>query len=301
MTAMLGLFLLTGSLGLPLGASLDDALASTSDDLVTDLGPIETFDESSSVSLPAATPAWAPAETATIHPGVTMVTNGASCTANFVYYDASDVYLGYAAHCAATGASTNTNGCDPANEPLDLGTPVTIAGASQPGTLAYTSWGAMQAAGETGSDACDFNDFAVVRIAAADTANVNPSVPSFGGPTGVGPGPGFGESVYSYQNSALRFGLTPLSPKEGVSLGTSASGWSIQTYTATPGIPGDSGSGLLDSEGRAVGVLSTVAILPLTGSNNYAGLQNALAYAASHGFSVTLAEGTEPFVGGLIL
>src|SRR5689334_685818 len=58
----------------------------------------------------AAAAAWAPAATAAIHPGVMMYTDGAQCTANFVFTDtAGDVFVGYAAHCAGTGAATDTN------------------------------------------------------------------------------------------------------------------------------------------------------------------------------------------------
>ena len=47
---------------------------------------------------------WAPAATAAIHPGTMMYTDGAQCTANFVYTDSSgNVYVGYAAHCAGKG------------------------------------------------------------------------------------------------------------------------------------------------------------------------------------------------------
>src|SRR4051812_9416301 len=64
----------------------------------------------------AATAAWAPAATATIHPGVMMYTDGAQCTANFVFTDsAGDVFVGYAAHCAGTGQATDTNGCTAAS------------------------------------------------------------------------------------------------------------------------------------------------------------------------------------------
>ena len=53
--------------------------------------------------------AYAPAATAAIHPGVQMYTEGAQCTANFVFSDASGAtYVGYAAHCAGTGAATDT-------------------------------------------------------------------------------------------------------------------------------------------------------------------------------------------------
>src|SRR3954452_5082017 len=85
---------------------------------------------------------WAPADTATVHPGVMTYTAGAQCTANFVYTDASGaVYIGQAAHCSGTGAQTDTDGCS--TDSLPLGTPVDVTGASQPGTLVYSSWIAM--------------------------------------------------------------------------------------------------------------------------------------------------------------
>ena len=250
----------------------------------------------------AAPPAggWAPAATATIHPGVMMFTDGAQCTANFIYTRGTDVLIGYAAHCAGTGGATETDGCLAGS--LPLGTPVEIDGASQPGTLVYSSWLAMQAADEQNEDACAYNDLALVRIAAADIGKVNPSIPHWGGPNGLNTtGNPTLANVYSYGNSSLRFGITQLSPKKGVSLGTTGSGWTHPVYTVTPGIPGDSGSAMLDASGRASGVLSTVALAPLTGSNNFSDLSRALAYAGSHGFSgVTLENGTEAFNGSAL-
>ena len=76
-----------------------------------------------------------------------------------------------------------------------------------------------------------------------------------------------GDTVYSFGNSSLRGGVTELSPKQGVSLGTEGEGWSHPVYTVTPGVPGDSGSAFLDAEGNALGTLSTLAIAPLAGSN----------------------------------
>ena len=249
----------------------------------------------------SAAPTWAPAETASVHPGVQMVTAGAQCTANFVFTDASDVYIGYAAHCAGTGAATDTDGCLAGS--LPLGTPVDIDGADHPGELAYSSWLAMQAIGETDGDACAFNDLALVRINPLDVDQVNPSIPFWGGPIGLNTtGNPAGATVYSYGNSSLRLGLTALSPKEGVSLGTTGGGWSHPVYTATPGIPGDSGSALLDSAGRASGVLSTLALLPLAGSNNFGDLAHELAYMHAHGGpNADLALGTEPFDGSQLL
>ena len=64
----------------------------------------------------------------------------------------------------------------------------------------------------------------------------------------------------------------------------------------TPGIPGDSGSGFLDSNGRAFGVLSTLAALPLPGSNGVGNLAKEIAYAQTHGVAgLTLVPGTEAF------
>jgi hypothetical protein len=247
-----------------------------------------------------AEPTWAPAGSATIQPGNQTFTDGAQCTSNFVFYDASNtVYLGQAAHCSGTGAATETNGCDSGT--LPNGTPVEIENATQPGTMVYNSWIAMQQAGESNADACDFNDFALVRVNPADAPNVNPTIPFWGGPTGVTGSVPDGEKVLSYGNSSLRLGIRELSPKEGLKLTTEGNGWSHQVYTVTPGIPGDSGSAFIDRQGRAFGVLSTVQLAPLAGANGVGDVSREIAYMESHGGpDVTLANGTEPFAGPLL-
>jgi hypothetical protein len=248
----------------------------------------------------AAEPAWAPADSAAIRPGNMTFTDGAQCTSNFVFYDGSNnVYLGQAAHCSGTGGATETNGCDSGS--LPNGTPVEVEGASQPGTMVYNSWLAMQAAGERDANTCGFNDLALIRLAPADAANVNPTIPFWGGPTGTTGTTNQGDKVLSYGNSSLRGGVRQLSPKEGTSLGQTGGGWSHQVYTATPGIPGDSGSAFIDRQGRAFGVLSTVQLAPAAGSNGVGDLTRELAYLGSHGGpGVTLALGTEPFQGPLL-
>jgi hypothetical protein len=246
------------------------------------------------LALAPAASAWAPADQATVHPGVMTFTKGAQCTSNFVFQDGSNTYLGQAAHCSGTGAATETDGCDSAS--LPNGTAVEIDGASQRGTMVYNSWLAMQSAGESDADTCAFNDLALIRINPADVPDTNPSVPGFGGPTGVGAWGESGSTVYTYGNSSLRGGAAPLSPKQGTVVQNAASGWSHDVYTATPGIPGDSGSGFLNATGGAIGVLSTVQIAPLAGSNGVGDLPKEIAYARSHGFSgLSLVAGTEPF------
>jgi hypothetical protein len=256
-----------------------------------------------------AAPTWAPAATATITPGVQMYTAGAQCTGNFVFTDsAANVYVGYAAHCAGLGSATDTNGC--LNESVAIGTPVTFAEGGSlisegtavgHGTLAHSSWRTMRSLGTpTSSTTCAYNDFALVKVNAADVGKVNPSIPFWGGPTGIDSnGTAAGDQVYSYGNSSLRFGVTALSPKTGVSLGDDSAdgGWSHPLYTATPGIPGDSGSAFVNANGQALGTLSTLGLAPLPLSNNIGDLAKELAFAqANSGIAgLQLVNGTEPF------
>jgi hypothetical protein len=259
-------------------------------------------------STASAEPTWAPAATAAIHPGTMMYTAGAQCTANFVYTDdAGNVYVGYAAHCAGEGAATDTNGCNVDSVPL--GTPVsftndgsllsegTVVGR---GTLVYSSWITEHQLGTSDPNTCAYNDLALVKVDAADVGKVNPSVPFWGGPTGIDTnGTAAGDRVYTYGNSSLRFGVSALSPHTGVSLGDDAAdgGWSHPLYTATPGVPGDSGSGFLSADGTAIGTLSTLGLAPLPASNNIGDLARELAFAQAHSgiAGLRLVLGTEPF------
>src|SRR5207245_531398 len=164
-----------------------------------------------------------------------------------------------------------------------VGTAVDVTGASKPGTMVYNSWLAMQAAHETNSNTCAFNDLALVKLDPADTGKVNPSIPFWGGPVAASSaGTNLLDNVYSYGNSELRLGISTLSPKRGYSLGDDPSGWSHQVETLTPGIPGDSGSAFLDSQGRALGILSTLEILPVPTSNNVGDVGKELAYEHAH-------------------
>ena len=122
-------------------------------------------------------------------------------------------------------------------------------------------------------------------------------MPFWGGPVGLdASGTTAGDSLYSYGNSELRFGLDQLSPKRGVSVGDEGGGWSHDVYTVSPGIPGDSGSAFLDASGNALGVLSTLQVAPLPASNGVGDLSRELDYLhAQTSFTAQLALGTKPF------
>jgi hypothetical protein len=231
---------------------------------------------------------------------VQTVTSGGQCTANFIFYDgAGTEYIGQAAHCSGTGGNTATNGCTSGS--LATGTPVTVNGASKPGTMVYNSWLTMQSLKESDPNTCQYNDLALVKLDPADYGKVNPSVPFWGGPTGVGTA-AQGERVYSYGNSSLRGGVTTLSPKTGTVVQVDGGGWDYNVLTASPGIPGDSGSAFLNKSGQALGVLSTLQIAPAAGSNGVGDVGKELAYAQAHGgiAGLTLANGTEPFNTGAL-
>jgi hypothetical protein len=240
------------------------------------------------------------AGTGAIHPGVQTFTNGAQCTANFIYSDGTSTYIGQAAHCSGTGGNTATDGCSSGT--LPVGTQVQVTGASKPAVMVYNSWATMQGNGETDADTCAYNDIALLKLDPADAANVDPSVPGFGGPTGTASLPATaGSTVYTYGNSELRGGVTKLSPKQGVVVQQIPSGWSTDVYTVTPGIPGDSGSGFMTATGQAAGILSTVQIAPLAGSNGVGDLPRELNYMHAHGGpNATVVNGTKPFNPSLV-
>ena len=240
---------------------------------------------------------WAPIDTATIHPGIQTTPGGPGCTANFVFTDQTGaVYLGQAAHCtSASSQPLSGGGCQA--ESLPLGTAVALGNSGVSGTLAYSSWLAMQQLGAPDEITCRANDFALIRIPDAAVSMVNPSVPVSGGPAGLvnGDVPA-GEPVYGYGRSELRGGLG--TPQRGFSLGTEPPGWYHLVYLLPPAVPGDSGGGLINGQGLAFGVLISLDSMP-PGSNGAADLAKALAYARKHSGikGLALVPGTEPFSG----
>jgi len=253
-------------------------------------------------------PVWAPAATATIHPGVMTDTDGAQCTANFIYQDGTNVYIGQAAHCSGTGGNTETDGCTSGT--LPVGTQVGVDGASKPGVMVYNSWATMQSLHEADPNVCAYNDLALIKLDPADAGGcltglgvckVNPSIPYWGGPVGVETvGMADGETVYSYGNSSLRGGVTQTSPKKGTNQYDDGDHWSHVVLTYNPGVPGDSGSAFLDATGKAVGILSTLQVgVPDGVVNGVGDVSRELNYAHAHSSytAVQIVNGTQPFNG----
>ncbi len=231
-----------------------------------------------------------------IGPGVQMITAGRICTANFVFKDARGrSYLGYAARCAARAGVGN--GCVPRSRAL--GTPVRFAtGASSRsrgrtlgwGKLRYSSWTAMRRAGTRDATLCSTNDFALVRVDRGYRHRVAAAFPFWGGPTGLAGVPAAGASVFTVGRSPGR--AATLSPKSGTV--QSGDAWQARIDLPLPGIRGDIGSGVLDDQGRAFGVVSAVGTGP--GGTLVGGLEPQLAFARSHGRPrLRLVLSAEPF------
>ncbi|NMO01487.1 hypothetical protein HH308_09715 [Gordonia sp. TBRC 11910] len=251
---------------------------------------------------------WAPAAQAQLHPGVQAYTGDSQCTTNFVFTDArGEVYFGQAAHCGHVGTEKLPNGCTattvPIGTPVDLrtgGSLRTRGTTEATGTLAYDSWAAMQAAGEKDPNACAHNDFALIRLPKNVVGAVNPSLPHWGGPVDLDVDRvSAGDRAYGYGDSSLRGGRNALSPHIGLVQATAdpgTGGWAHTVTAVRPGVPGDSGAGYVDAQGRALGTLSTLS-LSVPPRNTLSDLSRELRYAQQHSGipGLRLVLGTEPF------
>jgi len=252
----------------------------------------------------AAAPEWAPLGSAAVHPGVVVRTSNVSCTSNYLFTDDTGaLYLGMAALCAHRNArpadgpdGVHHNGCTFDSYPI--GTPVELKGTGVRGVLAYSSWVAMRHWHELYSTCLD-NNFALIRLPGSARARSNPSVPGLGGPTGVATAfTPAGAKVVGYGNGPAHLDAQPLRPMPGEVLGDNGGGYAHLVTSLPPGLPGDSGAGYLDEQGRAVGVLANLTLDP-PGANTVIDLARVLAYANSRGGmkGVRLIAGTERFVG----
>jgi hypothetical protein len=239
---------------------------------------------------------------APIRPGIRTDTGGGKCTSNFVFTDkAGRVYLGQAGHCAkdpADESAPSADTCDYGRQ-LPIGTSVGLGDTGIPGRLAYSSWLTMQENGETDLATCRFNDFSLVRVPDEVIDRVNPTVPVFGGPTGLNTdGVHAGDLMTGWGNSPLWQDLEPLHPKRSVAVESDPSGRAHWIYSFYPGVPGDSGGPYLDPQGRAIGSLSELSLDP-PGANIITDIARALAYAERYSgiTGLRLVAGTAPFTG----
>jgi hypothetical protein len=237
-----------------------------------------------SSAAPAA-PRWAPAASATIHPGVPLTIAQTTCMAGFVLTDGVRVFLSVPASCSGVSAGQAADGCRAAQMPL--GIPVTIGGARYPGHLVYSSWASMQSTGFTGLDGCLHDNLSLVEVDRRDIARTNPSVPVSGGPKGAArTAPAQGDQLTVFLTTSSR----------ALATGTASNGWSHSMVAAAPVVATDAGAPVLDSAGRALGMVSVVP--PAAGGScGVDDLAKEVAFLRTvHGFGRSrLADGTQAF------
>lgn len=226
-----------------------------------------------------------------IRPGVEISADGSGCTGNFLFSpNAQTVYIGVAAHCFSEDTNDGIDACETNNLPIGFNQ-VVIENATQAGEIVYSSWRAMQESGETpGSNACVYNDFALVKIHPDDLANIHPAGFAFGGPVSLRTGlAAVGDDVFAYGRSPFHFGQRNLEAKSGSITGVSGDGWAYQIQTDNPGVPGDSGGPIYGPNGEALAVLSVLSagvggLSVINVSNGVTNLDRALRYAIDGGF-----------------
>lgn len=225
--------------------------------------------------------------TGSIRPGALI---DGVCTADFVYTSGDRTFLGSAAHCFAdiVDPTIDPDQCLQASFPL--GTEIEIAGAENPGTLAYSSWMALQDNGEQPGDMCMYNDFALIEVDEADVQNVDPTVPELGGPSELAAdGVAVGDLVYGYLPN-----IAPPAVKRGIVSEVEPEGLGYTVVTVPTSMPGDSGGGYLDADGRAFGSLSGGS----AATSLVTDLAMALGYARDNGDGLEgldVVPGTSPF------
>ncbi|MEF8913365.1 hypothetical protein [Natronomonas sp.] len=200
----------------------------------------------------------------------------AGCTANFVWEDGGAYYLGAAGHCfladGAVGENTAPDGDDLSNVTVKVGVDdFTFGGFAALNGLRGTTYelGDVVYARQAADDGTQVgHDFGLVEIPqeAVDAGIVDPSLPQFGGPTGVvesGALPS-GEPICQYGNGVGNGEVFPTKGRRGASLGDFGDyrSW----YAALRGSPGDSGSAILGADPTAdpEGTVAAGALTHLT-------------------------------------
>ena len=254
-------------------------------------------------STASAEPTWAPAASATVHPGRHDVhrrrpvhrRTSSSPTAPTTSTSARPpTARAPAAAPTPTAASTQS---------LPNGTPVEVTGASQPGTLVYNSWNAMQQAGETDADTCAYNDFALIKLNAADArarstrrCRRSAARPRIGQTTATL------DDVYSYGNSSLRQGITCSRPSAARASAPRAAAGRTSSTPSRRASPATPARGFMDATRAARSASSPRSSSPRwPASNGVSDLPEGARLQRAHGGpDVTLANGTEPFTGSII-
>lgn len=169
------------------------------------------------------------------------------CSANFIWADGAQLYLGAAGHCFIPAASKSTHGEGADYDASGVRVQVCVEGCEgnfrtsllvgkfvNLGKVAYARQTDPTATADVG------NDFGVVEIPAAAAHLVRPAMPIWGGPKGVTQME-FGKPACHYGNGVGVGEVFLTKARVGVGGGSDANEW----YGDFAGAFGDSGSGIV--------------------------------------------------------
>jgi len=206
----------------------------------------------------------------------------AGCTANFVWKGADGtLYLGAAGHCFLpddADAGQNAGGSyDTSKVSVEACIDCTFGGTTALSGLRgrTVELGAVAYARRSQDGTGVGNDFGLVEIPSSVEDLVDPSMPTWGGPTTTGEING-GENVVQYGNGIAVGEVYPTKNRTGV--GAFNDGEAGAWYAELPAAPGDSGSGVQVARqtatgpqgGEAAGILTHFTALSGTAGTNVA-------------------------------
>lgn len=184
-----------------------------------------------------------------VRPGGQVQTEIGLCTFNFLFHAPDGHrYIGTAGHCIL-GVSGPT-GPDVGEKVYPVGGgPEALVSGERVGEFAYAVLESPK-------------DFALIRLDPGVEAS--PEMCHFGGPTGVNTDETPDPVTVEYYGNGVGVG-TVLPARSGVALGLPSPD---HVYAVGLAVPGDSGSGVISNDGRALGVLVTTGLHGLGFSDN---------------------------------
>jgi hypothetical protein len=176
-----------------------------------------------------------------VRPGGRVQTERGSCTYNFLFQGADgERYIGTAGHCILPAPSVGEQNAGEKTWAKGSG-PAAKTGGKRVGEFVYAVLATPK-------------DFALIRLDPGVEAT--PEMCHFGGPTGVFDGTSSDPVVLEYFGNGIGIGNV-LPARSAVAVGVSDAD---HVFAAGLALPGDSGSGVIAEDGRAVGVLVSVGI-----------------------------------------
>lgn len=176
-----------------------------------------------------------------VRPGAIVNSDKGQCTFNFVFTGSDgETYIGTAGHCILGDSAIEGDVGEMAWIPGE-GPEARDAGGARIGEFVYAI---LQ----------DPKDFALILVDPGVTAD--PQMCHFGGPTGVNSDMPSGAVILHYHGNGVGVGRV-VPARTGLALGMPHPD---HVFAQGLAVPGDSGSGIIGGDGRAVGVIVTVGI-----------------------------------------